>query len=178
MHFFRFLRDAPYFAHWAQYGLLAFPPFCATSASASPRGRRERTLVRPLALGLASLNSHQTDENASLGGALLALPIRAFEALFRSRSIRAFGRAMCSRALRAYARLLAPYWLCQYGLLHFRHFARLLRQRCHAGVGNELNSHQTDEDASLGGARIGFANTGALCLPQKQLKIVKRPSIT
>ena len=94
MHFFRFLRDAPYFARWAQYGLLA------------------------------------------------------------------------------------PYWLCQYGLLHFRHFARLLRQRCHAGVGNELNSHQTDEDASLGGARIGFANTGALCLPQKQLKIVKRPSIT
>ena len=106
MHFFRFLRDAPYFARWAQYGLLA------------------------------------------------------------------------------------PYWLCQYGLLkpyfahaqygllHFRHFARLLRQRCHAGVGNELNSHQTDEDASLEGARIGFANTGALCLPQKQLKIVKRPSIT
>ena len=86
MHFFRFLRDAPYFARWAQYGLLA------------------------------------------------------------------------------------PYWLCQYGLLHFRHFARLLRQRCHAGVGNELNSHQTDEDASLGGARIGFANTGALCLPQKTAK--------
>ena len=23
MHFFRFLRDAPYFARWAQYGLLA-----------------------------------------------------------------------------------------------------------------------------------------------------------
>ena len=45
----------------------AFSPFCATSASASPRGRRERTVVRPLALGLASLNSHQTDENASLG---------------------------------------------------------------------------------------------------------------
>ena len=22
----------------------------------------------------------------------------------------------------------APYWLCQYGLLHFRHFARLLRR--------------------------------------------------
>ena len=136
MHFFRFLRDAPYFARWAQYGLLAV--LCAHFVA------RIRTAF----------------------GALLALPIRAF------------GRAMCSRALRAYARLLAPYWLCQYGLLHFRHFARLLRQRCHAGVGNELNSHQTDEDASLGGARIGFANTGALCLPQKQLKIVKRPSIT
>ena len=64
---------------------LAFPPFCATSASASPRGRRERTLVRPLVLGLASLNSHQTDENASLEGAL-----------FRYRSIRALAPAMCS----------------------------------------------------------------------------------
>ena len=127
---------------------------------------------------LAVLCAHFVARIRTAFGALLALPIRAFEALFRSRSIRAFGRAMCSRALRAYARLLAPYWLCQYGLLHFRHFARLLRQRCHAGVGNELNSHQTDEDASLGGARIGFANTGALCLPQKQLKIVKRPSIT
>ena len=111
MHFFRFLRDAPYFARWAQYGLLAvlcahfvarirtafgallalpirafaFSPFCATSASASPRGRRERTLVRPLVLGLASLNSHQIDENASLEGAL-----------FRYRSIRALAPAMCS----------------------------------------------------------------------------------
>ena len=95
----------------------AFSPFCATSASASPRGRRERTSVRPLALGLASLNSHQTDENASLEGALFRLlgSIRAFGALFRYRSIRAFCRAMCSRALRAYARLGAPYWLCQYG---------------------------------------------------------------
>ena len=154
MHFFRFLRDAPYFAHWAQYGLLAFPPFCATSASASPRGRRERTLVRPLALGLASLNSHQTDENASLGGALLALPIRAFEALFRSRSIRAFGRAMCSRALRAYARLLAPYWLCQYGLLkpYFAH--------AQYGLLAVLCAHARCAHTHGFWRPIGFANTG------------------
>ena len=75
----------------------AFSPFCATSASASPRGRRERTVVRPLALGLASLNSHQTDENASLEGALFRYrSIRAFDALFRYRSIRALAPAMCS----------------------------------------------------------------------------------
>ena len=171
MHFFRFLRDAPYFAHWAQYGLLAPYWLCQYGLLKPYFAHAQYGL-------LAVLCAHFVARIRTAFGALLALPIRAFEALFRSRSIRAFGRAMCSRALRAYARLLAPYWLCQYGLLHFRHFARLLRQRCHAGVGNELNSHQTDEDASLGGARIGFANTGALCLPQKQLKIVKRPSIT
>ncbi len=112
----------------AQYGLLAFPPFCATSASASPRGRRERTLVRPLALGLASLNSPQTDENASLEGALLALPIRAFGALFRPLgSIRAFDAlfrsaqygllaVLCAHARCAHTHGLGrPYWLCQYG---------------------------------------------------------------
>ena len=108
MHFFRFLRDAPYFAHWAQYGLLAFPPFCATSASASPRGRRERTLVRPLALGLASLNSHQTDENASLEGALSAKPIRAFIALFRLRSIRALATPISLRSIRLRSCAISP----------------------------------------------------------------------
>ena len=68
---------------------LAFPPFCATSASASPRGRRERTLVRPLVLGLASLNSHQTDENASLGSPYFAIAqYGLLLRLFRYRSIR------------------------------------------------------------------------------------------
>ena len=54
---------SPYFAI-AQYGL-SFLPVCAPTASASPRGRRERTLVRPLALGLASLYLHQTDKKHS-----------------------------------------------------------------------------------------------------------------
>ena len=58
------LRLSPYFALWAQYGL-SFLPVCAPTASASPRGRRERTLVRPLALGLASLYLHQTDKKRS-----------------------------------------------------------------------------------------------------------------
>ena len=54
---------SPYFAI-AQYGL-SFLPVCAPTASASPRGHRERTLVRPLALGLASLYLHQTDKKHS-----------------------------------------------------------------------------------------------------------------
>ena len=37
---------SPYFAPWAQYGL-SFLPVCASTASASPRVRRERTAVRP-----------------------------------------------------------------------------------------------------------------------------------
>ena len=87
---------------------LAFPPFCATSASASPRGRRERTVVRPLALGLASLNSHQTDENASLEGALSAKPIRAFIALFRLRSIRALATPISLRSIRLRSCAISP----------------------------------------------------------------------
>ena len=55
----------------------------------------------------------------------------------------------------------APYWLCQYGLLHFRHFARLLRQRRHAGVGNALNSHQTDENDSFWGALFRYRSIRA-----------------
>ena len=45
---------------------------------------------------LAVLCAHFVARIRTAFGALLALPIRAFEALFRSRSIRAFGRAMCS----------------------------------------------------------------------------------
>ena len=80
MHFFRFLRDAPYFARWAQYGLLA------------------------------------------------------------------------------------PYWLCQYGLLkpYFAH--------AQYGLLAVLCAHFVARIRTAFGARIGFANTGALCLPQKTAK--------
>ena len=62
-----------------------FWPFCASTASASPRGRRERTSVRSLALGLASLYLHQTGKKA------IESPYFALQG-----SIRALATAMCS----------------------------------------------------------------------------------
>ena len=62
-----------------------FWPFCASTASASPRGRRERTAVRPLALGLASLYLHQTGKKA-----IIALSARFPSAGRHTRSRRSF----------------------------------------------------------------------------------------
>ena len=67
-----------------------FLPVCAPTASASPRGHRERTLVRPLALGLASLYLHQTDKKKLLSP-------------YRLSAIRAFGCGYVLVSLRAYA---------------------------------------------------------------------------
>ncbi len=74
-----------------QYGR-SFLPVCAPTASASPRGRRERTLVRPLALGLASLYLHQTDKKAfvalspfgdtGFGGGYVLVSLRAYASAF------------------------------------------------------------------------------------------------
>ena len=100
-------------ARWA-IRALAFLPFCASSALASPSGRRERTLVRPLALGLAALNTHQTDKKAFVTRYVALLHTRfyrpiarwAIRALYRAIArwaIRALGAAMCSLSLRAYA---------------------------------------------------------------------------
>ena len=89
MHFFRFLRDAPYFARWAQYGLLAPYWLCQYGLLKPYFAHAQYGL-------LAVLCAHFVARIRTAFGALLALPIRAFEALFRSRSIRAFGRAMCS----------------------------------------------------------------------------------
>ena len=58
----------------AQYALSFFLPVCTSTASASPRVRRERTLVRPLALGLASLYLHQTDKKSVLSHYFTAQP--------------------------------------------------------------------------------------------------------
>ena len=111
------LFGAPYCRR--QYGLYrpislslntgsSFPPLCASTASASPRGRRERTAVRPLALGLASLYLHQTGKKAIESPYFAIAQYGLFIALFRYRSIRALGAAMCSCPaghLRAYTAL-------------------------------------------------------------------------
>ena len=100
-HFARLLHWDRAFARWA-IRALAFLPFCASSALASPRGRRERTLVRPLALGLAALNTHQTDKKAFVTRYVALLHTRFGRAMSLC-SIRALGAAMCSLALCAYA---------------------------------------------------------------------------
>ena len=100
-HFARLLHWGRAIARWA-IRALAFLPFCASSALASPRGRRERTLVRPLALGLAALNTHQTDKKAFVTRYVALLHTRFGRAMSLC-SIRALGAAMCSLALRAYA---------------------------------------------------------------------------
>ena len=100
-HFARLLHWGRAFARWA-IRALAFLPFCASSALASPRGRRERTLVRPLALGLAALNTHQTDKKAFVTRYVALLHTRFGRAMSLC-SIRALGAAMCSLALCAYA---------------------------------------------------------------------------
>ena len=111
-HFARLLHWGRAFARWA-IRALAFLPFCASSALASPRGRRERTLVRPLALGLAALNTHQTDKKAfvtlcrfapyALWSRFCPLGNTRFGRAMSLCSIRALGAAMCSLALCAYA---------------------------------------------------------------------------
>ena len=65
-------------------------------------GRRERTSVRPLALGLAALNTHQTDKKAFVTRYVALLHTRFGRAMSLC-SIRALGAAMCSLALCAYA---------------------------------------------------------------------------
>ena len=64
-------------------------------------GRRERTSVRPLALGLAALNTHQTDKKAF---------VTRYVALLHTR----FGRAMSLCSIRALVALLP---VGQYALL-------------------------------------------------------------
>ncbi len=86
----------------------AFSPFCAPSASASPRGRRERTVVRPLALGLASLNSHQTDENASLGRPISLCSIRALGSAYFAIAQYGYARALFRPLGSIRARLASP----------------------------------------------------------------------
>ena len=68
----------------------------------------------------------------------------------------------------------APYFACwaQYGLLA-PYFAI-----AQYGLFAVLCAHARCAHTHGLGRPIGFANTGALSLPQKQLKIVKRPSIT
>ena len=89
MHFFRFLRDAPYFARWAQYGLLA-PYWLCQYGLLKPYFARwaQYGLLAPYWLCqyglLAVLCAHFVARIRTAFGALLALPIRAF------------GRAMCS----------------------------------------------------------------------------------
>ena len=107
-HFARLLHWDRAFARWA-IRALAFLPFCASSALASPRGRRERTLVRPLALGLAALNTHQTDKKAF---------VTRYVALLHTR----FGRAMSLCSIRALVALcrFAPYALLARLCAHWR----------------------------------------------------------
>ena len=89
-----------------------FWPFCASTASASPRGRRERTSVRSLALGLASLYLHQTGKKA-IESPYFALQgsIRALVALLPQRGNTGSGYGYVLTALRAYASARV---LCRY----------------------------------------------------------------
>ena len=74
-------------------------------------GRRERTPVRPLALGLAALNTHQTDKKAF---------VTRYVALLHTR----FGRAMSLCSIRALVALLPvgqyALWSRYVALLHTR----------------------------------------------------------
>ena len=72
-------------------------------------GRRERTSVRPLALGLAALNTHQTDKKAF---------VTRYVALLHTR----FGRAMSLCSIRALVALcrFAPYALLARLCAHWR----------------------------------------------------------
>ena len=71
-------------------------------------GRRERTSVRPLALGLASLYLHQTDKKSLLSPYFAFAQYGLLSRLFRIRSIRRLGSGyvLGLAPLRAYARLI------------------------------------------------------------------------
>ena len=72
-------------------------------------GRRERTSVRPLALGLASLYLHQTDKKSLLSPYFAFAQYGLLSRLFRIRSIRRLGSGyvLGLAPLRAYAYAVA-----------------------------------------------------------------------
>ena len=91
----------------------AFLPVCASTASALPLGRRERTLVRPLAFGLASLYLHQTDKKSLLSPYFAIAPYGLLSPYF---AIAPYG-------------LLSPYFaIAPYGLLSRLFLYRSIRR--------------------------------------------------
>ena len=125
-----------------------------------------RTVVRPLALGLASLYLHQTDKKTLLSPYFARwAQYGLFGALFRYRSIRAFGYGYCPLGNTPPRSPYIARW-AQYGLRAHRLYTRHRHARCACNnvIVEVLGNHRSHNLAFLLLATFRFASFQGICL--------------